>query len=218
MGTFVKRSNLVHVLMVLDMSGSMQPQWDDTIGGANSYFDGLKEDKNTDYMVTIVNFDTAYEVLCANRPLSEVPKLDRRNYHPRGGTALYDALGRAIRETESKVLSGERAIVVIITDGEENSSVVETQLTIKPKVETLQGKGNWTFVYLGATPNAWMNASQMGISSGNTIRYKKSATRSLYNGLVGATQSYTSSNCSTSVNFMQDFGQDLKEAEEDGSE
>jgi uncharacterized protein YegL len=201
--------------MVLDMSGSMQPQWDDTIGGANSYVDGLKEDKNTDYLMTIVNFDTAYEVLCANRPLSEVPKLDRRNYHPRGGTALYDALGRAIRETESRVLAGERAIVVIITDGEENSSVTETQLTIKPKVETLQGKGNWTFIYLGATPNAWSNAGQIGIGTGNTIRYKKSATRSLYKGLVGATQSYSLSNNSATMDFMNEYGSGLKEAEED---
>jgi hypothetical protein len=201
--------------MVLDMSGSMAPQWDDTIGGANSYFEGLQEDSSTDYRVTIINFDTSYEVLCSDRPLSEVPKLTKRNYRPRGGTALYDAVGRAIKETESKVLEGEKAIVVIITDGEENSSVKETERTIKPKIETLQGRGNWTFIYLGAVANAWDNASKMGIYSSNTLRYNKTKTKGLYRSMVGATQSYAASQCSATMDFMGDFGQDLVEEVED---
>jgi uncharacterized protein YegL len=216
MGTFVKRSNRVHVLMILDMSGSMAPQWDDTIGGANSYFEGLKKDENTDYRVTIINFDTAYEVLCSDRPLAEVPKLDRMNYRPRGGTTLYDAVGRAIRETEVKVLDGEKAVVVIITDGEENSSHEETQSTIKPKIEILQGRGNWTFVYLGAVANAWLEASKMGIGLGNTVKFNKRHTKGLYANMVGATMSYSAdSSRSASVNFVQDYGQNLADLDDD---
>ena len=141
MGTFVQRSNIVHVLMVLDMSGSMSDKWDDTIGGANSYIEGLKADGGADYRVTIVNFDTEYEVLCAAVPLSEVPKLDKSNYCPRGMTALYDAVGRAITEAEPRVMSNEKAIVVVVTDGQENASREYTQYTIKPKIEGPTGSG-----------------------------------------------------------------------------
>jgi uncharacterized protein YegL len=215
MGTFVKRSNKVHILMVLDMSGSMASQWDDTIGGANTYFDGLREDKENDYSVTVINFDTDYEILCANRPVSEVPRLNHTNYHPRGGTALYDAIGRALTETESKVLEGEKAIVVVITDGEENSSVKETERTIKPRIERLQSKGNWTFVYLGAVANAWDNASKMGMSIGNTRRYRKAATRGVYSSLIGATQSYACSNSSATMDFFADHGGGMEGLEEE---
>ena len=217
MGTFVQRSNIVHVLMVLDMSGSMSDKWDDTIGGANSYIEGLKADGGADYRVTIVNFDTEYEVLCAAVPLSEVPKLDKSNYCPRGMTALYDAVGRAITEAEPRVMSNEKAIVVVVTDGQENASREYTQYTIKPKIEALQALGNWTFVYLGATASAWGDASAMGISSSNTLRYSKRKTKGMYEGLTKATLSYSADYVNAqSMNFMQDYGRDLvDEAAED---
>lgn len=210
MGTFVQRSNIVHVLMVLDMSGSMSDKWDDTIGGANSYIEGLKSDTESDYRVTIVNFDTYYEVLCSGVPLSEVPELNKENYCPRGMTALYDALGRAIHEAEPKVSEGDKAIVVIITDGQENSSREYSSRTIRTKIESLQAQGNWTFVYLGAAASAWEDASSMGICVNNTMRYSKDKTQNLYRGLSVATMAYSGDMAvSGSMNFMHDYGQDL---------
>ena len=146
-----------------------------------------------------------------------MPKLDRENYRPRGGTALYDAVGRALTETETKVLDGEKAIVVIITDGEENSSHIETGATIKPRIERLQGQGNWTFVYLGAFANAWDEAQAMGISIGNTMRFRGSKTKGLYTGLSRATMSYSADSVSAqSMNFVQDYtNADLQDAEEE---
>lgn len=207
MGTFVKRSNKVHVALILDESGSMGGLWDDTIGGVNSYFDTLKEDKETDYSVTIMKFDTEYRPLAENRPLSEIPRLDRSNYCPRGGTALYDAVGKVLKAVEPQVQQGEKAIVVILTDGEENSSHEHTERSIKPWIERLQGQGNWTFVYLGAVDNAWSNASRMGLSKGNTRRmmYSSQSIRANSAMLARATKSYACSNMDSTQDFYGQF-------------
>lgn len=194
MGTFVRKSNKVHVVMVLDMSGSMEPQWEETMGGANAYFDGLRANTEVDYSVTIINFDTQYEVVCANKPLSEVPRITKDNYCPRGWTALYDAVGRAIREVEPKVGPTDKAFVVIITDGEENSSREETEQTIRPKIQRLQNQGNWTFVYLGAVDDAWGNARKMGVSRGNTARYFHGASLAAFESMTKGTVKYCMSN------------------------
>lgn len=215
MGTYVKRSNTTHVIMVLDESGSMTPQWDDTIGGVNAYFDKLREDTGTNYSVSIMKFDTEYRPICANIPVSQVPKLDRNNYCPRGATALYDAVGRALNQTETKVMVGEKAIVVIVTDGEENSSKEETELTIRPRIERLQGHGNWTFVYLGAVANAWDNAQKMGLHQGNVRRYKKGLTKEVFASMSAGTIGYASSNISATQDFYKVFVPEESGIEED---
>lgn len=213
MGTFVQRNNIVHVIMVLDMSGSMAPQWNDTIGGVNSYLEGLKKDIKTDYRITIVNFDTVYEVLCSDTTLFETPKLTKENYCPRGMTALYDAVGRALTETEAKVATHTKALVVIVTDGQENSSREQTQETIRSRIKSLQDRGNWTFIFLGAVEDAWTDAKAIGIDKGNVLRYDVDKTADLYAGMTNATVSYSRdlSNTSSSI-FMEAYGSDLQGA------
>jgi Mg-chelatase subunit ChlD len=205
MGTYVKRSNTTHVIMILDESGSMSPQWDDTIGGANAYVDKLKEDKMTNYRISLLKFDTEYRPICWDLPVSEVPRLDRTNYCPRGSTALYDAVGYALNQIESKVNDGEKAICVIITDGEENSSKEQTETTIRPRIETLQGRGNWTFVYLGAAANAWDNAQRMGLYKGNVRHYNKANTREVYAMMSNSTVDFAASSGSATVDYFSDF-------------
>lgn len=206
MGTFIQKSNKVHVAMILDESGSMAPQWDDTIGGANTYFENLKKDSEVDYSISITKFDTVYTTLATNVPITEVPLIDKRNYSPRGMTALYDAVGRTLQSLESVVQDNEKAMVVIITDGAENSSREHTHATIRPWIERLQAKGNWTFVYLGAVEDAWANASQMGLNIGNVASYSKLKTREVFASMSLGTQNYAKSADRATQAFYQTSG------------
>lgn len=215
MGTFVKRSNKIHVAMVLDESGSMGPQWNDTIGGANAYFEKLKGDKESDYEVTIIKFDTNYGFLAKGVPLSEIPEITHKNYSPSGGTALYDAVGNTLSIMEQKVVEGDKAIMVVITDGEENSSVEHTENSIKPWIERLQNRGNWTFVYLGAVEDAWANAGKMGISRGNVASYNKTATRHVFNSLSDATLGFATDLKGSTSSFYSTYVSDKTGIEED---
>ena len=112
------------IAVLLDRSGSMECVKSDTEGGFNAFIDEQRGEPG-DARVTLAQFDTDYEVVYANRPIADVPPLALQ---PRGGTALYDALGRLITDVGAELAAlpeDERpgtVVVVVLTDGHENSS------------------------------------------------------------------------------------------------
>ena len=66
----------------------------------------------------------------------------------------------------------EHTIVVITTDGEENSSREYTLEKVKRLVKRMQEKHNWEFMFLGANIDAISAAGRIGISADRAVRYK----------------------------------------------
>jgi hypothetical protein len=67
-------------------------------------------------------------------PIKSVPKLTQDDYLPSGMTPLYDAIGVTVgRLGESPV--GDKVIVVIMTDGEENSSREWSHAQVKALID-----------------------------------------------------------------------------------
>ena len=99
-------------------------------------------------------------------------------YSVGGCTALLDAIGGAIHHIgnvhkyarEEDV--PEKTIVVITTDGEENSSCNYDYRKIKLMIERQQEKYNWEFLFLGANIDAIGEASKLGIRSDRAVRYE----------------------------------------------
>ena len=151
----------VHVLFVIDSSGSMAPKASDVRGGFNSYVSNLGEDMASEYRLTAVTFDTQVTTLFTDVTLNQVPALDTSNYRPGGNTALYDALGVSLSELtsairrEAKPYGIDKTLVIVMTDGEENSSRRFTKEQINSEIKLREDAGNWTFVYLGADQDAW---------------------------------------------------------------
>src|SRR3954452_12285310 len=87
------------IAVLLDRSGSMESIKSDTEGGFNAFVEGQRSE-SLDVRVTLAQFDTQYEVVYANRPVGEVPRLELQ---PRGGTALYDAVGRLITDVGAEL-------------------------------------------------------------------------------------------------------------------
>jgi hypothetical protein len=144
-----KKTNNVLVNVVLDRSGSMESGRAGTITGYNAYIDELKIDKAINYSVTMIQFDTnggkpELTVKYRDLPIKDVPALTDAEYEPRGGTPLYDAIGECIRRVEAK---GRSVLVVIITDGRENSSTEFTRASIKKLIAGKEAEG-WTFKHI----------------------------------------------------------------------
>lgn len=158
-----------HVFAILDMSGSMSGLEKDTIGGYNSFIKKLKGEK---IRVTLTCFDTVNEIPYSDLPIKEVPELDEKVYSPRGGTALVDAVCQTINQNKGKVKKGDKALVLIITDGEENSSREYSTVQMKKLISGLEEKGNWTFTYLGANQDAFAVAQRFGMRKGNVSVYQ----------------------------------------------
>lgn len=171
-------------VFLLDVSGSMESCWDDTIGGFNSF---LSDQKATGGRLTLVQFDHEYTVTCSRTPIKDVKPLTRETYKPRGSTALLDAIGTMIKDWTARA----KPSVVILTDGLENSSKKFTKAHIKDLIEAKTKEG-WTFAYLGANQDAFAEAGSIGIAPGCTMNYEGTRTPDAFTRLSAAVSSQAS--------------------------
>lgn len=165
-----KKAGVTHVCVVLDESGSMAACRQATISGFNEYMGDLKKQGGA-LDVSLTKFNTDFNVVYTATPLKDVPDLTGQTYQPGGMTALYDAIAHCVRGIEKRVGTGDRALVVILTDGEENRSKEHTRQQIADLIKTKEGEGNWTFAYIGANQDAWAVSSSIGVQHGNTSSY-----------------------------------------------
>lgn len=160
-------AGLTELLFILDRSGSMGGLEDDTIGGFNAVID---EHRNApgDAVVSTILFDHVSEVLHDRVPIQKVRKLMRDDYTVRGSTALYDAVGNAVRFI-SKIrrylpadATPTKTIVVIVTDGYENASRTWSLAELRKLIERKREEG-WEFLFLGANIDAEREAETLGM-------------------------------------------------------
>lgn len=163
------------VNLILDKSGSMSPGWDDTVGGINSYIKSLKSKLHGKVYFTLTLFDTHIEKVYQAVSLKQVKPLNKDTYFPDGFTALYDAVVETIEDTCEKIKEFKdekvNSLVVIMTDGQENSSVKHDLNCLRDLTTKLQKEERWTFVYLGANQDSWANASSFGMLADNTANW-----------------------------------------------
>lgn len=181
------RTEPTQILVVLDRSGSMAPIAGDVVGGVNAFLDQQRSN-GPDARVTIVQFDSQdpQEIVVDAVPIAEVTSLDVERYEPRGGTPLYDAIGRAVGRLRALHPAGvERDVIVaVVTDGAENQSGEFTLTDVSRLIDSCEAEG-WNFVYLSADRDAFRDAEQMGFKAGSVVQFDHSAdgAREVFNRL-----------------------------------
>lgn len=182
------------IAMVLDESGSMNSCWDATIAGFNEFIAGQKAAKDVGQAyVTLIQFDSPQiKTVFANRPIAEVPDINKDTYKPNGGTNLLDAVGTAIVNVNEFLASIKKedrpgVIITIMTDGQENASRNYSHQMIKNMVAAAEKK-DWTFTFLGANVDAFAVGSTFGMTAQNTVSY---STASMHNTMSSVSASVT---------------------------
>merc|ERR1719158_338936 len=177
--TNVKALPTMHTFFLLDRSGSMTSIRDDVIGGINQY---VKEQQDAatgeDMLLTMAQFDTMnnfelmHDAVNVKKFPTDVPFMDRSSFKPRSGTPLYDAIGAMINHADkhTEKETAERVVVVIFSDGAENSSREFSKKQIFDLISERQ-KNNWAFVFLGANQDSYAAGGGLGITGGNTQNY-----------------------------------------------
>ncbi len=166
--------NKALLVAILDRSGSMETIKEDTEGGFNTFIKEQRKVKGQKTLVTLTQFDTTYELVYSNVPASEVPDLE---LVPRGGTALYDAIGRTITQVGAdlaKLSEDERpgsVTLLILTDGGENSSREFHGHVIKQMIEDQQSKYEWRFIFMGSNQDAVLVGRGLGIDAHSALTY-----------------------------------------------
>lgn len=169
-------SNYTALLFVIDESGSMWNIASDMEGGIKTLLD--EQDKlDGKLTVDVAYFDDGFRYPVSMAPASEA----RIEIIPDGMTALHDAIVRASTQfgkTLADLPEEERpgtVMVVVVTDGLENSSKESTKADVKALITKQQDEYNWNFVFLGANQDAVLAGEAFGLRKGASLTYTTSA-------------------------------------------
>ena len=164
-------------VFLLDRSGSMDSCRQDTIEGFNSFIESQKQFGGT---MTLCLFDHEFEKVYEKTPIEEVPPLTEETFVPRGSTALLDAMGQVLKMDLS-----DDAMVIILTDGDENASRTYTPAHVKDLVDAKK----WNFIYLGANQDAVLAARNLGINT--SLDYDATRTPEVFRALSATVSNYS---------------------------
>ena len=163
-------------LIIIDESGSMWTIEKEAVSGLNETFQTIaaaqKEHTQQRHFVSLVTFNSLrIHNIYDRKPIGEV-SLKWDDYHPRGCTPLFDAMGSAIDSLRKYVTADDIVLVTIITDGLENDSKRYSGKQIKEMVSELKSQG-WVFAYIGTNQDVDSIADEIGVR--NRMRYDYSS-------------------------------------------
>lgn len=159
--------NWVNICFVIDESGSMYCSTSDVIGGFKKMIDEQKAIKDGKVTVSLYTFNGKVTEHYLMKDINDIPEF---KYSASGVTAMNDGIGTAI-DNVGKWLSnadnnGEempsKTIVVVMTDGMENSSQEYTLKQVQDKIKEQTDKYSWEFIYMGCDITTSKAADTLG--------------------------------------------------------
>ncbi len=164
------KKNYLRMIFVIDESGSMHGTELDVIGGINTYIAQQQSEEAGKVDVSLYKFNDTVTRVFRNRPINKVQAVGSSDYCPNGFTALNDAVGQAIHETDADIAEINESdrpdvvMMIIVTDGKENASTKFSHGALKTLIASHEKLMNWKFIYLGANLTDFDDAIQLGIN------------------------------------------------------
>lgn len=190
------RAPSVHSYILLDRTGSMEPMWTEALSSVNAYADGLASldgGPRVNADITLAVFDAQdglqFDVLRNGVDAQDWTKVTSKEVTPRGMTPLYDAIGRIVSLAETD--RPEKAVIVIMTDGEENSSHEMTKTSAKAALDRIRAKG-WEVVFLGAEFSNFDDAESVGQTASRNMAVSKDQLAESMDRLAQKSKAYAS--------------------------
>ena len=191
------KDKLIHVAFIIDSSGSMSGSESDVIGGFKKTIEEQKAVKDGECIVSLYEFASDVKQVYLGKALDKVEDLE---YRVGGMTRLYDGIGTAVDDIGKWLANMDESerpsknLIVIITDGGENSSTEYRLKDIKDRIKEQTEKYSWDFIYLGNDLSDAKDANDIG------IRYRGFTTKKkFYNNYDVISTGITAYRCAASV-------------------
>jgi len=182
----------VNHLFILDSSGSMMSIKSQVIDLFNGQMGLIREQVNKTGIPSFVSlivfgekgeckndwFDCVTTTKLMLSSLKGLSFMTDESYQPYGNTALYDAIGKGIKETEDALkyyFYSTDVVINIFTDGAENSSKTYSGDQIATLIKETKEDYGWQFNYFGANHDVEKFAKDHNIDLDNTISYTANA-------------------------------------------
>ena len=157
------------IVCIVDRSGSMRSIKNDAEGGLNNFIEEQKKVEGGANL-TIVEFDDEINPVCEQVNIEQAPTY---KLVPRGMTALLDAIGSTIADKEKFDCEGT-TIIVVVTDGGENSSREYNKDSVFKMIEERKEQG-WEFMFLAANQDAISTGRAYGFSADDAASFAATA-------------------------------------------
>jgi uncharacterized protein YegL len=160
-------SNWINLVFVIDASGSMYQSKEDVTGGFAKIINEQKANKDGKVTVSLYTFNSDVTEHYVGKDINEIPEF---KYNPDGMTRLNDGCGIAIdnvgkwlyeRDKNGEEMP-QQTLVVVMTDGLENSSREYTLEQVKNKITEQTEKYGWQFIYQGVDITTTKMAEDLG--------------------------------------------------------
>jgi len=176
----------------------MSSIWDEALTSVNAYAASVGEadegeiegsDIKTDVTLAIFDFQESmqFDVLREKVGAEDWTDVTNEEANPRGMTPLFDAIGRMVSLAEAD--DPEKAVIVIMTDGLENSSRELTRDGAKAALDRAEAKG-WEVVFLGAEFARFDDAEAVGVSASKTMAVGQGSMRDSMSALAKKSRAY----------------------------
>lgn len=156
---------MTHIYFLLDSSGSMTSRISMVVSSVNEFLQEQKEGKE-ECFVDLYTFSRQVKTVFQNTLIENV-EFTEKDYVPVGTTALWDAMGFVLQSIP--VDSDKKQILIIVTDGEENSSLGYNPLSLKDLMKKYENK--LEVVYIGSNQDAILNGSWLGVKRDSSLEY-----------------------------------------------
>jgi uncharacterized protein YegL len=197
----------MHVLIVQDVSGSMETQRHSVATGINEIFGDMKKRYRSpcehNGTVCIMKFSSHVNIQMGSViPVSEAKPISARDLVCDGLTALWDAVAIAIEHMNTHS-AGVPATTYIFTDGDNNDSKLQNQSSVNEMIADNKKRNPMhSVLFIGSDPTTMRNANNVGIDRLHSIQHDSTNTpvayeacrRALGRCVSGDTQS-TEFNC-----------------------
>lgn len=156
---------MADVYFLLDMSSSMKDSM--ALYKLLDFFSF--HDKN---LIVSIYFFNQHTDCIVDRCRNGLINIDRvvDEYTPCGSTSLYDAIDFVVTDAELHAKSKPK--IIVYTDGVDTSSKYCVKSQIRDGINELRKLG-WTFIFMGATIEAYYSARDIGIPRSHTIDARK---------------------------------------------
>lgn len=181
-----------HDFILLDRSGSMVPLWVEALSSINAYVKKLAEGK-IDTGVTLAVFDSEdglqFDVIRDRITPSTWREVTSDDACPRGMTPLNDAVGKIVNL--AKAGNYDKVAIIIMTDGQENSSRELSVEQAKSLLDDVRKLG-WQVIFLGANFDNASQAASYGAVRGQTLSSAKGKLGETFSAVAESRALYSS--------------------------
>lgn len=194
----LEASTSVHSYILLDRTGSMSDIWTEALGSVNAYAksvgeadEGEIEGSDIETRVSLAVFDyqdgMQFDILRKDVTAETWRTVTDAEANPRGMTPLFDAIGRIVSMAEAD--KPEKAVIVIMTDGLENSSRELNHKGAKAALDRAKAKG-WEVVFLGAEFASFGDAEAVGVTASKSMAVGQGRMQDSMSALAKKSRSY----------------------------